>query len=87
MTMIRQTTKVKADGTVEVQNAALTPGDEVEVIVLLPNKEKVPAAEPYGCGTARNLRKMVEQHHTAIMTHSRTNTSFMPGTPYRASGY
>jgi len=48
MTMIRQTTKVKRDGTVEVQNPALTPGDEVEVIVLLPNKEKVPAAEPYG---------------------------------------
>src|SRR6266436_3490095 len=22
---------------------------------------------------------MVEQHHTAIMTHSRANTSFMPG--------
>jgi hypothetical protein len=46
MTTIRQTAKVKADGTIELRNPALIAGAEVEVIVLVPAaRDSTP--EPY----------------------------------------
>ena len=41
MTAIREITKVKPDGAVEVRNPALQPGEEVEVIVLAELEENI----------------------------------------------
>ncbi|MBM3883394.1 MAG: hypothetical protein FJ387_27420 [Verrucomicrobia bacterium] len=47
MTAIREITKVKPDRTVEIATPALPPGEEVEVIVLLPEKRQNNQGEPY----------------------------------------
>ena len=47
MTAIREITKVKPDGVVEVRNQSLTPGAEVEVIVLVPSPSKSAEGDPY----------------------------------------
>ena len=47
MTAIREITKVKPGGTVEVSNPALQAGEEVEVIVLLPTPKKAAEGDPY----------------------------------------
>ena len=47
MNSIREITKVRPDGVVEVRNPALSPGDEVEVIVFLPATKKTAQGDPY----------------------------------------
>lgn len=48
MTAIREITKVKPGGTIEVRNSAFPAGEEVEVIVLLPTRTTKPSAgDPY----------------------------------------
>lgn len=47
MNSIREITKVRPDGAVEVRNPALSPGDEVEVIVFLPTTKKAAQGDPY----------------------------------------
>ncbi len=47
MTAIREITKVKAGGTVEIRNAALPAGEEVEVIVLLQPRKTKMDGDPY----------------------------------------
>lgn len=39
MTAIRELTRVKPDGSIELRNAALPAGEDVEVIVLMPSKK------------------------------------------------
>lgn len=47
MTAIREVTKVKPDGTVEVRNPALPAGEEVEVIILVPARKGEGHGDPY----------------------------------------
>ena len=47
MNAIREITKVKPGGSVEVRNPAFTAGEEVEVIVLVPAKKGASLGEPY----------------------------------------
>jgi len=47
MTAIREITKVKPDGTVELRLPVLMAGEEVEVIVLVPQKRHRHQEEPY----------------------------------------
>lgn len=47
ITAIRETTKVKPDGTIELRLAVLAGGEEVEVIVLVPQKRENRQEEPY----------------------------------------
>ena len=48
MNAIREITRVRPGGSVEVRNPALRAGDDVEVIVLLPAKKEGGPGEPYG---------------------------------------
>jgi len=47
MTAIREITRVKQNGTLEVRHPALTEGQPVEVIVLVPQKHQTRQEEPY----------------------------------------
>ena len=47
MTAIREITTVKPGGNIELHLPALTAGDEVEVIVLVPQKRPNGEGEPY----------------------------------------
>ena len=48
MIAIREKTKVQKNGALELHNPALTEGDDVEVIVLLPSKKPGAPNDPYG---------------------------------------
>ena len=55
MTAIREITKVKPGGAVEVCNPALPPGEEVEVIVLVDAGKKGPSPQPQPAGRRLKL--------------------------------